>query len=186
MKKDKRFKFKFQDLIDEVADRAQVLKLQGKNSAKSQTQQTAKVAAVSSTTQGSFRDVVRDSPPKHQGPIPSRQQVIQQKCRFCLLQHTTESCTKLLAMSLQQRLESLKKQGFCYRCLHKGHVAKDCGVRLPPICKTCKLGHQSMLHPPSGTAARTSQRDPTATSGGVNQAQTETAESGTQEASTTA
>merc|ERR1712228_844935 len=37
MKKDKRFRFKYQDLVSEIADRAQVLKLQGKNAPKART-----------------------------------------------------------------------------------------------------------------------------------------------------
>ena len=184
MEKDKRFKFKFQDLINEIADRAQVLKLQGKNTGKASLQQTAKVAATSSVSQGSFRDAVRDSPPKQQGIIPSKQPSNQMRCRFCSQQHTTEGCTKLLAMNLQQRMDSLKKQGFCYRCLHKGHVARDCGMRQPPICKTCNLGHQSMLHTPNGVAIRPAQRDTTAP--GTAPAQTGPTETEAQEATATA
>ena len=186
MKKDKRFKFKFQDLINEVADRAQVLKLQGKNTLKGTTQQTAKVAAMTSSSQGSFRDVLRDSPPKQQGPLVSRTASIQAKCRYCLQSHQTEGCTRLMAMSLQQRIDSLKKAGFCFRCLHKGHVAKDCGVRQPPICRTCKLGHQSMLHPVNGTATRPTPRDTVAPTGGAGLIQVESTGTETQESTTTA
>ena len=123
-KKDKRFKFKFQDLINKVADRAQVLKLQGMNMAKGQVQQMAKVAVIANGPQGSFRDVLRDSPPKQQGALPVKPATMQAKCRFCLQSHQTEAYSRLLAMSQQQRLEALKRAGFCFRCLKKGHVAK--------------------------------------------------------------
>ena len=149
MKKDKKFKFKFQDLISEIADRAQVLKLQGKNNLKPQ---TAKVAATTSAAHGSFRDVLKDSPPKQQGPLPNRTTTSQSRCRFCQQGHQTDSCNKLLSMSLRQRLESLKKGGHCYRCLAKGHLERDCTQVQPPICKICKMGHQSMLHNPAGKA----------------------------------
>ena len=186
MKKDKRFKFKFQDLISEVADRAQVLKLQGKNTGEVKGQQTAKVAVMTSGAQGSFRDVLRDSPPKQQGPLPPRQAGNSPKCRFCLQGHLTESCSRLSSMSLQQRFDSLKKAGFCYRCLHKGHVAKDCGVRQPPICKTCKLGHQSILHTVNGMAPRPTQRDSGVAPAGANTNQEVPNEVDHQEASTSA
>ena len=143
MKKDKRFKFKFHDLISEVADRAQVLKLQGKNAVKPQ---TAKVAVLGSGAQGSFRDVLRDSPPKQQGGLPSRPPSAQGRCRFCHESHQTETCHKLAAMSMSQRVEALKKGGFCFRCLTRGHMERECVQVQPPICKTCKMGHQSLLH----------------------------------------
>ena len=143
MKREKSFRFKFQDLISEVADRAQVLQLQGKSVTK---QQTVKVAAVTGGASGSFRDILRDSPPKQQGPLPSKAVAVQYKCRYCQQGHQTEACVKLMSLSLQQRMEALKRAGFCFRCLTKGHMEKNCTQVLPPICKSCKMGHQTMLH----------------------------------------
>ena len=145
MKKDRKFRFKFQDLISEIADRAQVLKLQGKNTVKGQMHQTVRVAATACGPQGSFRDVWTDSPPK-QGALPVNPATTQEGCRYCLQDHQTEACNKLLAMNLQQRLEALKRAGFCFRCLTRGHMARECSQRQPPIRETCKRGHQSMLH----------------------------------------
>ena len=141
--KDKKFKFEFQDMINEVADRAHVLKLQGKNTLRPQ---TVKVAAVTSGPQASFRDILKNLPPKQQGPLPMKQSSIQVRCKFCQQGHQTSTCVKLLAMSMQQRVEALKKGGFCFRCLTKGHMERECMQVQLPICKTCKMGHQSMLH----------------------------------------
>ena len=174
MKKDKRFKFKFQDLINEVADRAQVLKLQGKNTSKTL---TAKVAAVAGGPQGSFRDILKNSPPKQQGPLPVKTAISPVKCRFCQENHQTEVCTKLMSMGLQQRVEALKRGGFCFRCLSRGHMERECTRVQPPICRTCKMGHQSMLHNLGGRAqTRTPQSGnptPTGAAGAVQGAQSE-------------
>ena len=66
--------------------------------------------------------------------------------KFCLQAHQTSVCNKLMAMGMQQRVEALKRGGFCFRCLTKGHMEKNCTQVLPPICKSCKMGHQTMLH----------------------------------------
>ena len=145
-RKDGKFQSKFQDVIDAVSDRAQVLKAQGKNVIKESGGQTAKVAAVANASPTYFSNVVKNSPPKAQPPLPTRPQTTQQKCRFCEMAHQTESCQTLMQMGLQQRWEALKRAGFCYRCLTRGHRGKECPMRIPPICKVCKLGHQSMLH----------------------------------------
>ena len=180
MKKDKRFRFKFQDLINEVAERAQVLKLQGKNNPKPQ---MAKVAAAAGTTHGSFRDVLKDSPPKQQGPLPSWTSTLQSRCKFCQQGHQTDNCNKLLSMGLRQRLEALKKGGHCYRCLAKGHMERDCTQVQPPICRVCKMGHQSMLHNPNGRAMARPAQAATLAGGAVDDLQGAT---GNQEESTTA
>ena len=84
------------------------------------------------------------------------------KCRFCMQQHVTESCPKLIQMTVPQRIEALKRAGFCFRCLTWGHLARDCQLVNPPICRVCQLGHQSMLHGSSGwaPAAETPVTDP--------------------------
>ena len=143
-KKDSKFRYKFQDLIDAVSDRAQVLKAQGKNVVKETSQETAKVAAMTGTPW--LSNIIEYSPPKVQTAIPSNQQAAPHKCRFCTLAHPTESCHALMQMTGQQRLEALKRAGFCFRCLTRGHVARECPDVMPPICEECQLGHQSMLH----------------------------------------
>ena len=123
------------------------------------TSQTAKVAATSNQQMNSYSGRVKYSPPKAQPALPTRHQATTrqqpgaQKCRFCMQQHITESCPKLMQMTVPQRMEALRRTGFCFRCLTRGHMARDCPVINPPICRVCSLGHQSMLHPPAGVAA---------------------------------
>ena len=44
------------------------------------------------------------------------------KCVFCSGTHWSDECTE--HTSLQARMEKLR--GFCFKCLQKGHMAKDC------------------------------------------------------------
>ena len=69
-KKDAAFRMKFQDVVDEVMERAQILKAQGKTSKPTQ---VAKVAAAA-TNMGprNYSGVLRNSPPKVQQPLPSK------------------------------------------------------------------------------------------------------------------
>ena len=147
-KKDGKFRYKFQDLIDAVSDRAQVLKAQGKNVTKEISYQTTKVAAMANMPDKYWNEIIGSSPPKLQQAPTIERQTMQYKCRFCAMAHTTELCQKLMQMTVEQRLEALKRAGFCFRCLTRGHVARDCPDIMPPICGECQLGHQSMLHDP--------------------------------------
>ena len=82
-----------------------------------------------------------ESPPKKEAP--KKQNTV--KCFLCNASHPLERCNKLLKMPLEKRMEILKKDGRCYRCLEKKeHIAKDCqseGCR----CDDCQQNHPTIL-----------------------------------------
>ncbi len=51
----------------------------------------------------------------------------------------------MLKNTLEERAEALNKNGFCIKCLEKGHKRFDC--KKNPTCAKCdRPGHQMLLH----------------------------------------
>lgn len=65
-------------------------------------------------------------------------------CAFCEKGHTLEQCYQFSAKSYKDKLDFLRKSGFCFGCLVKGHLSKDCNRR--STCQLCSKKHPSMLH----------------------------------------
>ena len=65
-------------------------------------------------------------------------------CVFCKGNHTMESCQEILKIPHKEKVEFLKKQGFCFACLVKGHMSKTCKKRL--TCHHCEKKHPTVLH----------------------------------------
>lgn len=65
-------------------------------------------------------------------------------CAFCEKGHTLEQCYQFGAKSYKDKLDFLRKSGFCFGCLVKGHLSKDCIRR--STCQLCSKKHPSMLH----------------------------------------
>ena len=58
--------------------------------------------------------------------------------------HSTENCPSLKGMTLTERRKTLMTKGACFRCLLRGHVARNCssGAR----CRVCGGRHSVLLH----------------------------------------
>jgi hypothetical protein len=159
-RKNPKFRYNFQNLIDRVEERAQVLKAQGKTM--SQKSQTAKVAATSANAivQGpmTYQNALRDSPPE--------QQPVLHNCGFCDSMHKTEECGKLQEMPLETRLSELRRKGMCFRCLEGGHISRNC-QKSTVRCNECHGRHQTILHRRTETqlTSAESQRDQSSTEG---------------------
>nr|XP_055033829.1 uncharacterized protein LOC129422128 [Misgurnus anguillicaudatus] len=65
-------------------------------------------------------------------------------CAFCEKNHTLEQCYQFGAKAYEDKLDFLRKSGFCFGCLVKGHLSKDCNRR--STCQLCAKKHPSMLH----------------------------------------
>ena len=63
------------------------------------------------------------------------------KCAFCLGKHRHEDCNKIKDKGEGKNL--LRTFGRCFKCLDKGHCARDCETIIK--CKICKGGHHSAL-----------------------------------------
>jgi hypothetical protein len=63
------------------------------------------------------------------------------RCAFCMGKHHHEDCARVKDM--RERRNLIRKFARCYKCLEKGHCARDCKVVVH--CKNCKGGHPSAL-----------------------------------------
>ena len=61
-------------------------------------------------------------------------------CLSCDDAHSQEHCSYFQRKTQREKLNFLKEKG----CLCKGHISKDCKVRLS--CKICNRTHPSVLH----------------------------------------
>ncbi len=65
-------------------------------------------------------------------------------CAFCEKNHTLDACYQFSAKLYKDKFDFLRKNGFCFGCLVKGHLSKDCTRRI--TCQLCSKKHPCMLH----------------------------------------
>ena len=117
-----------------------MLKAQGISSKREETN-SAKVQTLDGNEKNDAWKRKVESPPKKEAP--KKQNTV--KCFFCNASHPLERCNKLLKMPLEKRMEILKKDGRCYRCLEKkDHIAKDCNSE-GCKCDDCHQNHPTIL-----------------------------------------
>ena len=63
------------------------------------------------------------------------------RCAFCLGNHPPEDCKKVT--NIDERKKLLFKFDRCFKCIDKGHRARDCTVTVK--CKVCKGFHNTCL-----------------------------------------
>ncbi|XP_049876302.1 uncharacterized protein LOC126373952 isoform X5 [Pectinophora gossypiella] len=59
--------------------------------------------------------------------------------------HVIFQCTKANSMTLEEKMNSIKKSGFCFICLKKGHLANKCKTFTK--CLSCHKRHNVILCP---------------------------------------
>jgi len=65
-------------------------------------------------------------------------------CIFCSKSnHSSNSCYQAKKMSLDEKNKKIRNSGRCFKCLLKGHMAKDC--RAAVNCRTCGNNHQTIM-----------------------------------------
>ena len=52
-----------------------------------------------------------------------------QSCSFCLGPHSLEHCEAFCQITESERREFIMRNGICFLCLFKGHIARDCSRR---------------------------------------------------------
>ena len=71
-------------------------------------------------------------------------------CVFCTKQgHAVYQCEAFGKASMKTKLATVKENKLCFRCLKKGHGAKDCTVRFLCDVNNCGKRHHRLLHPDS-------------------------------------
>ena len=80
-------------------------------------------------------------PPSAAGLFVENQSSNATHCTFCKQQHPTASCH--VVTNKMARKECLKKQGRCFICLRKSHLARDCRSKIS--CFKCSGRHHVSL-----------------------------------------
>ena len=62
-------------------------------------------------------------------------------CAFCLGDHRHEDCKRV--ENAEKRKEMLKKYSCCFNCLKRGHLARNCSLKVK--CSACKREHHTAL-----------------------------------------
>ena len=65
-------------------------------------------------------------------------------CPLCPEAHYAYSCKTFRHKSVSQRMEFIKAQSLCSKCLKPGHTADDC--RNDRVCSVCKGEHNTLIH----------------------------------------
>ena len=65
-------------------------------------------------------------------------------CVFCKGNHAMETCETMSKVPHKEKIEFLRKQGFCFACLIRGHMTASCKKRL--TCQLCEKKHPTVLH----------------------------------------
>ena len=68
------------------------------------------------------------------------------KCAFCDSNHHIDECLTFSALSVEEKKSFIFKQGLCFRCTEKGHIAKDKVCTRPMKCSICLKGHPGCFH----------------------------------------
>ncbi|XP_067214199.1 uncharacterized protein [Linepithema humile] len=64
-------------------------------------------------------------------------------CPMCQEDHRIYQCQKIRDLSVQARINEVKRLNLCLNCLGKGHTVKSCKAG---NCKRCSGKHNSLLH----------------------------------------
>ncbi|RUA05998.1 MAG: hypothetical protein DSY43_03210 [Gammaproteobacteria bacterium] len=94
-------------------------------------------------THHSVMSTVRVKSPR-ETPTTAHALMLNQKrreCAFCLGDHPHEECKKIKDIKIRKTF--IKKYGRCFRCLSKGHRARDCAFTI--ACQGCGEDHHSAL-----------------------------------------
>ena len=67
------------------------------------------------------------------------------KCYYCKEEHFLSRCKQFRKISTSDRVQYLRHNNMCFRCLSKGHNARDCRKTMI-TCIVCQGPHHSLTH----------------------------------------
>ncbi|XP_073835531.1 uncharacterized protein [Musca autumnalis] len=67
------------------------------------------------------------------------------KCVLCTQRHIIRACPNFLKMTCEERIRFVVQGHFCFNCLGRSHIRRDCLSR--HRCQKCKGDHHTLLHP---------------------------------------
>ena len=65
-------------------------------------------------------------------------------CNFCKAKQALIDCPEFKARPHKEEVDFLKINGYCFGCLLRGHMSKNCRRRL--TCDKCQRSHPTILH----------------------------------------
>lgn len=74
-------------------------------------------------------------------PVPLRKL---KDCRYCDKDHPLRKCIRFKRLTVQDRLQVVRKYGYCINCLAHSHFVKNCSSR--DRCRMCLSEHHTLLH----------------------------------------
>ena len=163
MKSEPMYRRGFFDIIEDLQEKAQIMKSRGLTSKPTTGKEKGVVKmAPAQVTNGpkTFSDAVAKSPTKTQQPLPEKA-----KCEFCSKNHWSEECPSLLELkTVMERREMAKKKGLCFRCMKREkHIALNCTAETPK-CKICTKPHKTCFHSDKKQESTTSEQTLSSTS----------------------
>ena len=64
-------------------------------------------------------------------------------CPYCDLDnHALVYCRRFARLTIEEKIEVIKQNRLCFRCLEPGHIARDC----EEVCGTCGRRHHELIH----------------------------------------
>ena len=79
-------------------------------------------------------------------------------CKICGQRHSLFDCTQMKDMSVDQRIECIKRKRLCFNCLKGNHSATNCKSTFS--CKRCHKRHHTLLHRERWNANESAQPQP--------------------------
>ena len=96
----------------------------------------------------------------HSSQMTSSKQTSSQICSVCNGPHYPDQCPKLLEMSVDERLETVRRRKLCRICLKANHMAKGCKLRRFCSVEGCGGDHNRLLHSVKKSVNRAEIADP--------------------------
>merc|ERR1711911_44495 len=78
--------------------------------------------------------------------VARQQPSLARRCHLCQTAHSMDKCNRLAKMTIEKRVEYLRKERICFRCFEKDHRAKDCQSGIVPQCNECEYKHHPIMH----------------------------------------
>ena len=86
----------------------------------------------------------KDTPEKSADNSTKKSEKSETNCYFCDKSHDLDLCSAFTNATYEDKKTFMLKNGLCYRCLERGHIAKGC--KNSKKCRKCERRHPTAFH----------------------------------------
>ena len=86
----------------------------------------------------------KDTPEKSADNSTKKSEKSETNCYFCDKSHDLDLCSAFINATYEDKKTFMLKNGLCYRCLERGHIAKGC--KNSKKCRKCERRHPTAFH----------------------------------------